>query len=39
MGYFRELPNISYPSPLNVKNSSGDFVIIKNIFRSTKLLD
>tara|TARA_B100000700_G_scaffold124306_1_gene139266 strand:- start:336 stop:1115 length:780 start_codon:yes stop_codon:yes gene_type:complete len=39
MGYFRELPNINYPSPLNVKNSSGDFVIIKNIFRSTKLLD
>ena len=30
MGYFRELPNIAYQSPLNHKNSSQDYVIIKD---------
>ena len=39
MGYFRELPNISYQSPLLHKNSSRDFLLIKNIFRRTKLYD
>ena len=39
MGYFRELPNIAYQSPLLHKNSSTDYIIIKNIFRRTKLYD
>ena len=37
MGYFSELPDISYQSPLLHKNSSSDYVIIKNIFRRAKL--
>ena len=39
MGYFRELPNIAYQSPLLHKNSSKDFLVIKNIFRRVKLFD
>ena len=39
MGYFRELPNIAYQSPLTHKNSSRDYVLIKNLFRRTKLFD
>jgi len=39
MGYFRELPNIAYQSPLLHKNSSTDYIIIKNIFRRVKLFD
>ena len=39
MGYFNELPNIVYQSPLSHKNSSGDYIVIKNIFRRTKLAD
>ena len=39
MGYFRELPNIAYQSPLTHKNSSRDYILIKNIFRRTKLYD
>ena len=39
MGYFRELPNIAYQSPLSHKNRSDDYIIIKNIFRRTKLFD
>ena len=39
MGYFRELPDIAYQSPLLHKNSSRDFLLIKNIFRRTKLFD
>ena len=39
MGYFRELPNIAYQSPLTHKNSSRDYILIKNIFRRTKLFD
>ena len=39
MGYFRELTNIAYKSPLLHKNSSRDFLLIKNIFRRTKLYD
>ena len=39
MGYFRELPNILYQSPLLDKNSSRDYIVIKNIFRRAKLLD
>ena len=37
MGYFNELPNIAYQSPLSHKNSSKDYIVIKNIFRGTKL--
>ena len=39
MSYFRELPNLAYQSPLLHKNTSSDFIIIKNIFRRTKLAD
>ena len=39
MGYFRELPDIAYQSPLLHKNSSRDFLLVKNIFRRTKLYD
>tara|TARA_Y100000052_G_C2934423_1_gene76472 strand:- start:76 stop:798 length:723 start_codon:yes stop_codon:yes gene_type:complete len=39
MGYFRELPDIFYQSPLSHKKSSIDYVAIKNIFRRTKLFD
>ena len=39
MGYFRELPNLLYPSFLPNKNSSLDFIEIKNLFRRSKLYD
>ena len=39
MGYFAELPDIAYQSPLSHKNSSRDYVVIKNIFRRSKLFD
>ena len=39
MGYFRELPNLRYPSFLPDKTSSLDFVEVKNIFRRAKLRD
>ena len=39
MGYFRELPDIAYQSPLTHKNSSRDYIIVKNLFRRTKLFD
>ena len=39
MGFFRELPNIAYQSPLSHKNSSRDYIVIKNIFRRAKLMD
>ena len=39
MGYFRELPDIAYQSPLSHKNSSDDFVVVKNIFRKAKMFD
>jgi hypothetical protein len=39
MSYFRELPDVEIPSPLSHKNSSRDYVIIKNLFRRVKLLD
>ena len=37
MTYFRELPNIAYQSPLSHKNSSGDYIVVKNLFRRIKL--
>ena len=39
MGYFRELPNILYQSPLSHKTSNLDYIAIKNIFRRSKLFD
>ena len=39
MGYFRELPNLLYPSFLPDKTSSLDFVEVKNVFRRAKLRD
>ena len=39
MSYFKHLPNILYQSPLSHKDSSGDLIAIKNIFRRTKLKD
>ena len=39
MGYFRDLPNILYQSPLPEKVSSRDYIIIKNLFRRVKLRD
>ncbi len=39
MGYFRELPNILYPSFLPEKTSSLDFILVKNVFRRVKLRD
>jgi hypothetical protein len=39
MGYFRELPNIEYQSFLNDSTSSKDYILVKNLFRRTKLRD
>jgi len=39
MGYFRELPNLLYPSFLPEKSSSLDYVQVKNLFRRVKLRD
>jgi len=39
MGYFRELPNILYPSYLSDKNSSLNYTEVKNLFRRVKLRD
>ena len=39
MAYFREFPNLLYQSPLGHRKSTKEFVLIKNIFRRTKLFD
>ena len=39
MSYFRELPNLLYPSFLPEKTSSLDYVEVKNIFRRIKIRD
>ena len=39
MGYFRELPNILYPSFLPEKTSSLDYILVKTVFRRVKLRD
>ena len=39
MSYFKHLPDILYQSPLSHKDSSGDLIAVKNIFRRTKLKD
>ena len=37
MSYFRELPNLKYPSFLSDKNSSLEYIDVKNFFRRVKL--
>ena len=39
MSYFRELPNLDYQSPLSDRNSSEQYVRVKNLFRRVKLRD
>jgi len=39
MGYFRELPDMFYQSPLGTRKSSRDYVRVKNLFRRVKLRD
>ena len=39
MSYFRELPNLEYQSPLSDRNSSEQYVRVKNLFRRVKLRD
>ena len=37
MAYFQELPNISYPSLLSANNKVEDRIIVKNLFKRSKL--
>ena len=39
MTYFRELPNVQYQSFLSDKQSSHDYLLVKNIFRRAKIRD
>tara|TARA_B100000927_G_C16449168_1_gene463080 strand:+ start:981 stop:1703 length:723 start_codon:yes stop_codon:yes gene_type:complete len=39
MGYFKELPDLLYQSPLLHKNSSQDYIAVKNLFRGSKLFE
>ena len=39
MRYFRQLPNIQYESFLSDKQSSQDYILVKNIFRRCKIRD
>ena len=39
MAYYKELPNILYQSFLKSKNSSLDYIEVKNLFRRVKLRD
>ena len=39
MGFFRELPNIEYLSPLVDRDSSLDYIKVKNLFRRVKVRD
>ena len=39
MGYFNNLPDILYQSPLPDRSSSADLIRIKNIFRRSKLFN
>ena len=39
MGYFRELPNIEYLSPLSNRNSASEYIEAKNLFKRVKLRD
>ena len=37
MGYFRELPNLLYQSPLADRNTSDQYIAVKNLFRRAKV--
>ena len=39
MGFFRELPNFTYQSPLSNRITSNEYILAKNFFRSAKTLD
>jgi hypothetical protein len=39
MGYFRELPNLEYLSPLSDRTSASEYITVKNIFRRVKIRD
>jgi hypothetical protein len=39
MGFFRELPDLNYQSPLSRRSSSDEYVKVKNLFRRVKLRD
>jgi len=39
MGYFKELPDLEYQSPLASRVSSDEYVRVKNLFRRSKLRD
>lgn len=39
MTYFRELPDLQYQSLISDRNSSNDYVTVKNLFRRIKLRD
>jgi len=39
MSYFRELPDLFYQSPLQSRNSSTEYIRVKNLFRRVKLRD
>jgi len=39
MGYFRELPDLEYQSPLSSRVSSDEYIRVKNLFRRIKLRD
>jgi len=39
MGYFRELPNFEYISPLSDRNKDNEYIMAKNLFKRVKLRD
>lgn len=39
MGYFRELPDLEYLSPLSDRTSSSEYITVKNIFKRAKIRD
>ena len=39
MGYFRELSNFEYISPLSDRNKDNEYILAKNLFRRIKLVD
>ena len=39
MGYFRELPDLEYLSPLADRTSASEYITVKNIFRRVKIRD
>lgn len=39
MGYFRELPDLEYLSPLSDRTSASEYITVKNIFKRVKIRD